>query len=85
MCNNPDLLSQCRTLISITVHSVVAFDRYPEGQLHRHSITMLTGDAAHDHLTIEPSAPCKVYHCGQLQMDVHVYSMKTIMLWQSHS
>ncbi|GFN91583.1 hypothetical protein PoB_001808900 [Plakobranchus ocellatus] len=74
MCNNSDLLSQCRTLISITVHSLVAFDRDPKGQLHRHSIAVLTDDTAqdtaHDHHALEPSSPCKVYHCGQLQMDV---------------
>ncbi|GFN98018.1 hypothetical protein PoB_002452400 [Plakobranchus ocellatus] len=36
----------------MTVHSVMSFYRDPEGQLHRHSILMLSNDAAHDHHTV---------------------------------
>ncbi|GFN93854.1 hypothetical protein PoB_002036000 [Plakobranchus ocellatus] len=48
MCNNSDFLLQYRILISMTVHSVVAFDVDPEGQFHQHS----TDDTAHDHRVV---------------------------------
>ncbi|GFO21808.1 hypothetical protein PoB_004831300 [Plakobranchus ocellatus] len=39
----------------MTVHSVVAFYRNPEGQLRRHSILMLTDDAVNDHHAMNTS------------------------------
>ncbi|GFN95063.1 ribonuclease hi [Plakobranchus ocellatus] len=39
--NNPDLLSQCRILISVAVHSVMGVDVDPEEQLHQRSTMTL--------------------------------------------
>ncbi|GFN76085.1 hypothetical protein PoB_000259100 [Plakobranchus ocellatus] len=74
----------------MTVHSVVSFYRDPEGQLHRHSILMLSSDAAYDHHTVNTLMRRAIRFLQSMlpvrsvRLDVLVHSIKTRMPWQSH-